>query len=83
MHMYLVHRESYEHALNIFVKLFGPKHIWVAQVLVNLGNIFKIVGMEPEAIILYQEALAIEEEIFGPNSLDVSYHFVIRILMYP
>ena len=81
--MYLVHRECYEHALNIFVKLFGPKHIRVAQVLVNLGNILENVGMEPEAINLYQEALAIEEEIFGPNSLDVSYHFGFRILIYP
>ena len=86
--MYLVHRECYEHALNIFVKLFGPKDIRVAQVLVSLGNILENVGMEPEAIILYQEALAIEEvaieeEIFGPNSLNVSYHFGFRILIYP
>ena len=83
MYMYLVHRECYEHALSIFVKLYGPKHIRVAQVLANLGDFLCDVGIKSEGIILYQEALAIEEEIFGPNSLDVSHHFVIRILIYP
>ena len=82
MHMYLVHREYYEHTLNINVKLYGPKHTRVAQVLANLGNLLRDAGIKPEAIILYQKALAIEEEIFGPNSLDVSHHFVIRILIY-
>ena len=65
------------------MKLYGPKHTRVAQVLANLGNLLLDAGIKPEAIILYQEALAIEEEIFGPNSLDVSHHFVIRILIYP
>ena len=81
--MYLVHRKFYEHALNVYVKLYGPKHTRVAQVLANLGNVLSQAGMKPEAIILYQKALAIEEEISGPNSLDVSHYFVIRILIYP
>ena len=82
MYMYLVHRECYEHALNIYVKLYGYKHIRVAEVLGNLGNIWADAGDKPKAVSLYLEQLAIKEEIIGPNSLDVSYQFVIRILMY-
>ena len=81
--MYLVHREYFEYALNIYVKLYGRKHTRVTQVLVNLGSVFRNAGMKPKAIILYQEALAIQEEISGPNSLEVSHHFMIRILLYP
>ena len=76
--VYLLHRECYEHALEIREKLYGHKHPSVASVLVNLGNLWK---MKDKAISHYQEALAIEEEILGPNHLEVCHHSVIRISM--
>ena len=82
MYCKLVHRKCYEHAFNIYVKLYGYKHIRVVEVLGNLGNIWADAGDKPKAISLYLEELAIEVEIIGPNSLDVSYQFVIRILTY-
>ena len=79
MLVYLLHRECYERALEICEKLRGPKHPLVAIVLVNLGIIWKEEGDKAKAISHYQEALAIQEEILGPNHLKVSYHSVIRI----
>ena len=81
MVVYLLHREYYERALEIYEKLRGHKHPSVAMVLMNLGVLWKIKGDKDKAISLYQEALAIKEEILGPNHWKVSHHFVIRILM--
>ena len=81
MVVYLLHRESFEHALEIHDKLRGHKHPSVAAVLVNLGNIWKTKGDKDKALSHYQEALAIREEILGPNHWKVSHHSVIRILM--
>ena len=79
--MYLLHREFYEHALEIYEKLHGHKHPLVAGVLMNLGTLWQMKGDKPKAISLYQEALAIQEETLGRNHLSVSHHSVIRILM--
>ena len=79
--VYLLHRECYERALKIFEKLYGHKHQSVAMVLMNLGVLWEIKGDKPKAISLYQEALAIQEEIYGPNHLEVSHYSVVGILM--
>ena len=81
----LLHRECFERALKIHEKLYGHKHPSVATVLGNLGNLWEKEGDKAKAISLYQEALAIQEEIHGPNHLKVSHQSVIRIsvLQYP
>ena len=38
----------------------------------NLGVTWKYAGNNTKAISLYQEALAIQEELYGPNHLEVS-----------
>ena len=81
MVVYLLHRERFERALKIYEKLYGHKHPSVAGVLMNLGTFWEMKGDKAEAISHYQEALAIEEEILGPNHWKVSHHSVIRILM--
>ena len=79
MVVYLFHREYYERALEIFEKFYGHKHPSVASVLGNLGNVCEKEGDKTKAISHYEEALAIQEEIHGPNHLKVSHHSVIRI----
>ena len=85
MVVYLFHRECFERALEIHEKLRGHKHPSVAEVLGNLGTLWKMEGDKAKAISHYQEGLAIEEEIHGPNDLKVSCHSVIGILIlqYP
>ena len=72
MVVYLLHRECYEHALEIINKFYGHKYPSVTTVLVNLGNLWKEKGDKAKAISHYQEALAIKEEIHGPKHLEVS-----------
>ena len=85
MVVYLLHRESFERALEIHEKLYGHKHPSVAGVLMNLGNVWKEEGDKAKAISHFQEALAIQEQILGPNNLQVSNYSVIGILIlqYP
>ena len=54
------------------MKLYGHKHLTVATVLGNLGNLWKDED-KGKAISYYQKALAIKEEIYGPNHLNVSH----------
>ena len=79
--MYLLHREYYEHALKIFEKFYGHKHQSVAMVLMNLGVLWEMKGDKAKAISHYLDALTIQEEIHGPNHLEVSHYSVVRILM--
>ena len=81
MVVYLLHREFYERALEIYEKLYGHKHPSVTVVLMNLGVLWQMKGDKPKAISHCQEALAIQKEIFGYNHPTVSHHSVIRILM--
>ena len=81
MVVYLLYRECYEQSLEIHEKFYGHKHPSVASVLGNLGNLWEKEGDKAKAISHYQEALAIQEEIHGPNHLKVSHHSVIRITM--
>ena len=81
MVVYLLHREGYERALEIYKKLHGRKHPSVPMMLMKLGILWEMKGDKAKAISLYQEAVAIHEEILGPNYLEVSHHSVIRILM--
>ena len=74
-----LHREHYERSLTIRERFYGRKHPSVATVLGNLGNLWEKEGYKAKAISHYQEALAIQEEIHGPNHLKVSHHSVIRI----
>ena len=70
--MHLLHRECYEHALEIHEKLHGHKHPLIAAVLANLGVTWKYAGNKAKAVSLHQKALAIQEELYGPNHLEVS-----------
>ena len=81
--VYLFHRKYYEHALKIGEKLHGHKHPSVAVVLHNLGGLWEKAGEITKAISHYQEALAIEEEIYGDTHHTVSQHFAIgyKVLM--
>ena len=81
MVVYLFHRECCEHALEIYEKLRGHKHPSVAMVLMNLGSLWRMKGDKAKAIRHYQEVLAIQEEILGPNDLRVSNYSVIGILI--
>ena len=81
MVVYLLHRKCFERALEINVKLHGHKHPSVALVLNHLGNLWEEEGDKDKAISYYQNALAILEEILGPNHLKVSHHSVIGITM--
>ena len=45
----------------------------------NLGAMWKEAGEITKAISHYQEALAIQEEIYGDKHHAVSHHFAIRI----
>ena len=81
MVVYLLHRECFERALEIFEKFFGHQHQSVAAMLVNLGILWMKKGDKAKAISHYQEALAIQEEILGHDHLKVSYHSVIRIIL--
>ena len=76
--MYLLHRERYEHALEIHEKLHGHKHPLIAAVLTNLGVTWKYAGNKAKAVSLYQEALAIQEELYGPNHLEVSHWKIVQ-----
>ena len=80
MVVYLLHRECFERALEIFEKFYGHQHQSVAVMLVNLGSLWMMKGDKDKAISHHQEALAIEKEMLGPNHLKVSYHSLIRIL---
>ena len=53
--VYLLRREYYECALEIYEKLRGHKHPSVAKVLMNLGNIWEGEADKAKAISLYQE----------------------------
>ena len=70
--MHLLQRECYEHALEIHEKLHGHKHPLIAAVLANLGVTWKYAGNKAKAVSLYQKALAIREELYGPNHLEVT-----------
>ena len=76
-----LHREYYERSLKVHEKFYGRKHPSVASVLGNLGNLWKMKGDKTKAISHYQEVLAIQEEILGPDHLKVCHHSVIGILM--
>ena len=69
----LLPRKCYEHALEIYEKLHGHKHNLIAAVLANLGVTWKYAGNNTKAVSLYQEALAIQEELYGSNHLEVSH----------
>lgn len=71
-----LYRESCERALEIYVKIYGHKHPSVAAVLASLGNNWKHTGDKDKAITNYQKALTIQEEIYGPNHLEVSYNIL-------
>ena len=60
--MYSLHRECYEHALEIHEKLHGQKHPLIAAVLANLGVTMKYAGNKGKAVSMYQEVLAIQEK---------------------
>ncbi len=68
-----VSRECWEHALPIFQKAYGRKHPLVATVLSNLGKIWLDLGDSTQSKGLLEEALAIQEEIYGPDHCEVSY----------
>ena len=78
--MYLLHRECYEHALEIHEKLHGHKHPLIAAVLANLGVTWKYAGNKAKAVSLHQKALAIQEELYGPNHLEVSHWKIVQKL---
>ena len=67
-----LHREYYERSLKIREKFYGRKHASVATVLGNLAILWEKEGDKAKAISHYQEILAIQEEILGPNHLEVS-----------
>ena len=81
LYVYLLPRECYELTLEIREKLHGHKHPSVGTVLTNLGNLWRIKGDKAKAISHFQEALAIQEQILGPNDLQVSNYSVIGILI--
>ena len=72
--MYFLHRECYEESLEIHENFYGHKHLSVAEVLGNLGNLWKMKGDKAKAISHYEKVLAIQEEILGPDHLKVCYH---------
>ena len=78
--VHLLHRECYEHALKIHEKLHGHKHPLIAAVLANLGVTWKYAGNKAKAVSLYQKALAIQEELYGPNHLEVSHWKIVQKL---
>ena len=73
--VFFSHRECIEHALAIRKKLYGPKHPSVASALGNLGIMWEEVGYMSKAIHLHQEALAILEENFSFNHIEVRIKF--------
>ena len=79
--VYLLHRECYERALEIYKKVCGHEHPSVAMVLINLGSLWKEEGDKAKAVILYLEALTIQQDVLGHNHLEVSHHSLIKILM--
>ena len=67
-----LYREYYERALQIYQQAHGHKHN-VAAVLNNLGNTWSDLGNFAKSKELYEETLAIEEEIYGPDHPEVSH----------
>ncbi len=68
-------RVSYEHALEIRIKIYGTdEHPAVADCLLNLGNVFYREGRYAKARKHYQQALDIGRKIYGieehPNVAD-------------
>ena len=80
MFLHLLYRECLENALEIYKKRCGPEHPSVAQVLLNLGLLWKTAGNKSEATSFCRKALHIQKKIYGPNHLKVSHHSVIWIL---
>ena len=67
-----MHRKCFERALEIYKKLHGCEHNSVAIVLMNLGGACEDAGDNAKAISLCEEALDIQEKIYGPNHFKVS-----------
>ena len=75
--MSLLYRKCLESALEIHEKLHGHNHPSVAVVLGNLGDLWDDARNKTKAISYYQDALAVEEVVYGPNHLEVSYYSMI------
>jgi len=69
------HAEAAVHArraLELGEAEFGTDHQNVAELLKNLGKLYKIVGRFEEAAVLYQRSLAIEKKEQSPNQIEVA-----------
>ncbi len=69
LHLY---RERLERALAIFQHANGRKHASVAEALNNLGSALLNLGDPAKSKEHFQKALAIQEEIYGPDHPEVS-----------
>lgn len=59
-------RKAFETALNIRLEIFGAKHLEVATVLANIGNVESAKGNYDEAQDLFERAAVIREQAGGP-----------------
>ena len=73
-------RECLHSALEIYEKVHGHKHYTVAEVLVKLGATYQYEGEKSKAVNHFREALTMQQEIYGPNHLSVSYHSMTKFL---
>ena len=69
---YAAARATYERALAIDEKSFGPNHPNVARDVNNLGLVYKALGNLIAARAAFERALTISEKAFGPNHPNIA-----------
>ena len=65
-------RATFESALAITERVYGPDHHEVAGTLVNLGNVESDLGQFEQARATFERALAIKERVYGPDHHEVA-----------
>lgn len=64
--------ELTEQFLSLAIKLYGSEHISITFPLDNLAKIYKTLGQEEKALLLYQRALAIYEKALDQDHFDIA-----------
>ena len=65
-------KDNYARALDIYVKHFGPDHVYVATSYDNLGAVYRNLGDFQQAEDSHARALNIRLKQLGPEHVDVA-----------
>ena len=65
-------KTSFEEALSIFEKAYGPYHRQVATTLGNLGAVYRDLGEYEKAKEMQERALSIQEKAYGADHTEVA-----------